>query len=76
MKPPSTIFTNALSGYYYIHKSTKQLNSFIQIILEFQYYYTVEPPIKGQHIRDNINPALMSFVERLTSFKGSQCVNL
>ena len=31
---------------------------------------TVEPPNKG-HIGDNINSAVVSFVERLSSFGGS-----
>ena len=32
----------------------------------------VEPPNKG-HVRDNINSAVLSFIERLSSFRGSQC---
>ena len=33
---------------------------------------TVEPPNKG-HVGDNINSAVVSFVERLSSFGGSEC---
>ena len=32
---------------------------------------TVEPPNKG-HVGDNINSAVLSFIERLSSFRGSQ----
>ena len=32
---------------------------------------TVEPPNKG-HIGDNINSAVLSFIERLSSFRGFQ----
>ena len=35
--------------------------------------YTVEPPNKG-HIGDNINSAVVSFVEKLSSFGGSKCI--
>ena len=35
--------------------------------------YTVEPPNKG-HVGDNINSAVVSFVERLSSFIGSKCI--
>ena len=34
---------------------------------------TVEPLNKG-HIGDNINSAVVSFVERLSSFGGSKCI--
>ena len=34
---------------------------------------TVEPPSKG-HVGDNINLAVLSFIERLFSFRGSQCI--
>ena len=33
---------------------------------------TVEPPNKG-HVGDNINSAVLSFIERLSSFRGSKC---
>ena len=33
----------------------------------------VEPPNKG-HVGDNINSAVVSFVERLSSFGGSKCI--
>ena len=33
----------------------------------------MEPPNKG-HIGDNINSAVVSFVERLSSFGGSKCI--
>ena len=33
---------------------------------------TVEPPNKGQ-VGDNINSAVLSFIERLSSFRGSKC---
>ena len=32
----------------------------------------VEPPNKG-HIGDSINSVVLSFIERLSSFRGSQC---
>ena len=32
----------------------------------------MEPPNKG-HIGDNINSAVLSFIERLSSFRGSKC---
>ena len=32
----------------------------------------VEPPNKG-HVGDNINSAVLSFIERLSSFRGSKC---
>ena len=32
---------------------------------------TVEPPNKG-HVGDNINSAVLSFIERLSSFRGSK----
>ena len=37
--------------------------------------YTVEPraPNKG-HVGDNINSAVLSFVDRLSSFGGSKCI--
>ena len=35
--------------------------------------YTVEPPNKG-HVGDNINSAVVSLVERLSSFGGSKCI--
>ena len=35
--------------------------------------YTAEPPNKG-HIGDNINSAVVSFVERLSSFGGQKCI--
>ena len=35
--------------------------------------YTVEPPNKG-HVGDNINSAVVSFVERLSSFGCSKCI--
>ena len=31
------------------------------------------PPNKG-HVGDNINSAVLSFIERLSSFQGSQCI--
>ena len=34
--------------------------------------YTVEPPHKG-HVGNNINSAVLSFIERLSSFRGSKC---
>ena len=34
---------------------------------------TVEPPNKG-HIGDNINSTVLSFVERLSSLRGSKCI--
>ena len=34
---------------------------------------TVKPLNKG-HIGDNINSAVFSFIERLSSFRGSQCI--
>ena len=34
--------------------------------------YTVEPLNKG-HVGDNVNSAVLSFVERLSSFRGSKC---
>ena len=34
---------------------------------------TVEPP-NERHIGDNINSAVLSFIERLSSFRGSQCI--
>ena len=34
--------------------------------------YIVEPPNKG-HFGDNINSAVLSFIERLSSFSGSKC---
>ena len=33
--------------------------------------YTVEPLNKG-HVGDNINSAVLSFIERLSSFRGSK----
>ena len=33
----------------------------------------MEPPNKG-HVGDNINSAVLSFIERLSSFRGSQCI--
>ena len=36
---------------------------------------TVKPLNKG-HIGDNINSAVLSFIERLSSFRGSQCIKL
>ena len=33
---------------------------------------TVEPLNRG-HVGDNINSAILSFIERLSSFRGSQC---
>ena len=41
----------------------------------YSVYYKVyrEPPNKG-HVRDNINSAVVSFVERLSSFGGSKCI--
>ena len=33
---------------------------------------TVEPPNKA-HVGDNINSAVLSFIERLSSFRGSKC---
>ena len=35
--------------------------------------YTVEPPNKG-HTGDNKNSAGLSSIERLSSFRGSQCI--
>ena len=35
--------------------------------------YTVEPPNKG-HIGDNINSAVLSFIERLSYFRGSKTI--
>ena len=35
--------------------------------------YTVEPPNKG-HVGDNKISAVLSFVERLSSFGGSKCI--
>ena len=32
----------------------------------------MEPPNKG-HFGDNINSAVLSFIERLSSFRGSKC---
>ena len=32
----------------------------------------MEPPNKG-HVGDNINSAVLSFIERLSSFRGSKC---
>ena len=41
--------------------------AFLQTRVQFQpITYTVEPPNKG-HFGDNINSAVMSFVERLSS---------
>ena len=34
---------------------------------------TVEPPNKG-HVGDNINSAVLSFIERLSSCRGPQCI--
>ena len=34
---------------------------------------TVKPPNKG-HIGDNINSAVLSLIERLSSFRGSRCI--
>ena len=34
---------------------------------------TAEPPNKG-HVGDNIDSAVVSFVERLTSFEGLKCI--
>ena len=34
----------------------------------------MEPPNKARHVGDNINSAALSFIERLSSFKGSQCI--
>ena len=35
--------------------------------------YRVELPLNRKHIGDNINSAVLSFVERLSSFRGSHC---
>ena len=32
----------------------------------------MEPPNKG-HVGDNINSVVLSFIERLSSFRGSKC---
>ena len=32
----------------------------------------MEPPNKG-HVGDNINSAVLSFIERLSSYRGSEC---
>ena len=45
----------------------------IACLLTFQ-YNTVEPPNK-EHVGDNINSAVLSFIERLSSFRGSKCTN-
>ena len=34
--------------------------------------YTVEPPSKG-HVGNNINSVVLSFIERLSCFRGSKC---
>ena len=34
---------------------------------------TVEPPNKG-HVGDNINSVVLSFIERLSSFRGSKTI--
>ena len=34
---------------------------------------TVESPNKG-HVGDSINLAVLSFIERLSSFRGFQCI--
>ena len=41
--------------------------------LYYVFSITVEPPNKG-HVGDNINSAVLSFVERLSSFGGSKCI--
>ena len=33
----------------------------------------MEPPNKG-HVEDDINSGVLSFVERLSSFRGSKCI--
>ena len=38
----------------------------------FKCRFTVKPPNKG-HVGDNINSAVLSFIERLSSFRGSKC---
>ena len=37
------------------------------------YIIIVKPPNKG-HVGDDINSAVLSFIERLSSFRGSQCI--
>ena len=44
-------------------------NSFCMVMIRAS---TVEPPNKG-HIGDDINSAVLSFIERLSSFRGSKC---
>ena len=39
------------------------------------YMYTVVPSNKG-HIGDGINSAVLSFIERLSSFRGSKCTKI
>ena len=48
------------------------LDSLLYCILHctYMHVHTVEPPNKG-HFGDNINSAVVSFVERLSSFGGS-----
>ena len=35
----------------------------------------MEPLNKG-HVEDNINSAILSFIERLSSFRGSKCTKI
>ena len=54
--------------------STRRLGNLHEInkILKFTLIATVEPPNKG-HVGDNINSAVLSFIEKLSSFRGYQC---
>ena len=40
---------------------------------KYMHKNTVEPPNKG-HVGDNINSTVLSFIERLSSFRSSQCI--
>ena len=45
---------------------------YIQWTCKHESLYTVGPLNKG-HIEGNINSAVLSFIERLSSFRGSKC---
>ena len=46
----------------------------IMTLLEYTVKVTSVKPLNKGHVGDSIDSALLSFIEKLSSFRGSQCI--